>query len=71
MEAITPADKPWPMPFRLMGKAYNGDEVEEWIDPERIAYWAHCESGLSADAVIEWLRGELELLEAIDPHCDK
>jgi hypothetical protein len=52
------------------------DEVggfDEWneIEPSTIAYWAHCQSGLTHAEFIQWIAGELSLLEAIDPGCSK
>ena len=49
------------------------DDPNGWdeVEPTTIAYWAHCESGLTHAEFIQWLAGELSLLEAIDPGCSK
>jgi hypothetical protein len=41
------------------------------IDPSCIAYWVHCECGMTTTEFVRWLLGELALLDAIDPECSK
>jgi hypothetical protein len=72
-EPSLPRSEPLPMHWMMPGKTYFGDtgNKPEEIDPTEIAYWAHCQSGMTALAFVRWLCRELETLDGIDPYCDK
>lgn len=65
--------EPKPMPYMREGVTYYGasGNLPEQIDPHEIAYYVHCRSGLSPMEFIAWLAGQLDLLDAIDPMCEK
>lgn len=39
--------------------------------PEDIAYYVHCQSGMTPMEFVAWLTDQLVTLEAIDPECSK
>jgi hypothetical protein len=66
-----PITEPFPMAYYIDGRSYVGGAVEDWIAPTTIALWAHCQSGMTTEQFLDWIKGELELLDGIDPYCEK
>ncbi len=65
--------QPFPMKYMVPGVWYYGDtgNLPYEIDPQLIAYYVHCESGMRPQDFVAWLQAELDTLDAIDPYCDK
>jgi hypothetical protein len=61
------------MQWMLPDKHYYGDSgnVPEEIDPTEIAYYVHCQCGLTPMEFVAWLGDQLVTLDAIDPECSK
>ena len=62
-----------PIPMYQLEPNIGDPEISRLIkiEPQAVAYWAHCESGLRSLEFIQWISEQLDLLDAIDPECSK